>query len=75
MVCPWGLVLGPVLFADYCSPIASIARGHNIDVHCYADDTQLCAAFSPGEDEKAALQCLELCIEELRKWMALTSAK
>ena len=72
---PQGSVLGPVLFIDYCSPIASITRGRDTDVHCYADDTQLHAAFTPGEDEKAVLHRLELCIEELRKWMALNRLK
>ena len=40
---PQGSTLGTVLFTHYYSPISSIARGHGIHVHYYADDTQLYA--------------------------------
>jgi len=72
---PLGPVLGPVVFTDYSSSIASIALGHDINAHCYADDTQLYAAFTPGEDDKAVLQHLALSIEDLRKSMALNRLK
>ena len=72
---PQGSVLGPVLFTDYSSPIASIVRSSNIAVHCYADDTQLYTDFTPGVDEKAVLGRLEASIENLRKWMCLNKLK
>ena len=43
---PQGSVLGPILFTAYVSPIASVACGHHVNQQQYADDTQLCIAFT-----------------------------
>ena len=56
------------MFSDYSSPVASIIRSHGVSVHCYADDTQLYAAFDV-EEESAVLDKLEKCISALRIWM------
>jgi len=34
-------VLEPVLFFVYCADVIAIARRHGLEVHSYADDTQL----------------------------------
>ena len=65
---PQGSVLGPGLFSDYSSRVASLIRSHGICVHCYADDTQLYTSFHP-EQEAEALEKLEICIADLRTWM------
>ena len=36
---PQGLIIGPILFTLYVSPIRDICRNHHITFHCYADDT------------------------------------
>ena len=71
---PQGSVLGPSLFSDYSSPVASLIRSHGISVQCYADDTQLYVSFRPGE-EALALEKLERCIEDLRIWMSRNRLK
>ena len=63
---PQGSVLGPDLFTDYSSPVASLIRSFNISVHCYTDDTQLYCPFKPGKNELEVCDRLERCIEALR---------
>ena len=65
----------PDLFSDYSSPAAAIIRSFKVSVHCYADDTQLHRAFTPGEDELEVLGQIEQCISELRNWMSRNMLK
>ena len=63
-------VLGPILFSLYISPVAAIARGHEIQQQQYADDTQLFIAMS-NSDCVAGLRRLEECITELHIWFCV----
>ena len=38
---PQGLCLRPLLFVFYASNIFEIVDKHNLEIHCYADDSQL----------------------------------
>lgn len=65
---PQGSCLGPFGFKLYTKPLTSIAQSYDINIHLYADDTQLYVEFDP-ENSEPVLERLEKCIEEIRVWM------
>ena len=66
-----GSCLGPLLFVVYACKILEIVDKHNLEIHCYADDSQLYLSFCPNNiaNKEAALARLERCIEDIRDWM------
>jgi len=68
---------GPIPFTIYTLPIVDIARTHRLNVHFYADDTQLYMAFDPTdhEDTTSILTQVENCISNIRIWMVENNLK
>jgi len=63
---PQGSVLGPLLFAVYCSPVADVITSHGVRCHQYADDTQLYLAMRV-DNTAAGLSILAACTHHWRQ--------
>ena len=63
---PQGSVLGPLVFAVYCSPVADVISDHGGQYHHYADDTQLHLAMH-ADNTAARLSVLAACTADVRQ--------
>ena len=66
-----GSVSEPLLFVIYVFSLSDIVRQHNISMHWYADDAQLCVAFGhkDASSTREPMKSLECCIADIRIWM------
>ena len=71
---PQGSKIGPFGFKLYTKPLTKIALKHNIQIHLYADDTQLYTSFDP-DNSLDAMNRMEACIAEIKSWMATNFLK
>ena len=70
---PQGSVLGCELFKN--TPLPDLIESFHVGFNGYADDTQLCVTFKPGEDETESCEKLECYIAAVKSWMAMNWLK
>ena len=72
-----GLVLGPVLFMMYTSPLGSICRSNSIELQLFSDDQQLHLSFklSTSGSQINCIALLEKTISETKAWMSANMHK
>ena len=66
-----------MLFTIYSGPIADIARNHELNVHLYADDTQLYFSYdiNSPHDELTVRSKIEKCVADIKSWMTANKLK
>ena len=62
-----GSVLGPLLFAVYCSPVGDTIAEHGVRYHQYADDMQLHLAMR-ADNTGSGVSVLAACTSDVRLW-------
>jgi len=67
-------VLGPVFFLIYCTDIIAVARRHGLEVHSYADDTELYFHADPSA-VGSKVQKLVTCVGDIGQWMCAYQLK
>jgi exonuclease III len=72
---PQGSVLGPRIYCMYSKPIGEICRRHDLQYHCYADDTQLYITVKDNTNWDRITKQLESCLVDINNWMNLNKLK
>lgn len=68
---PQGSFLGPLLINICASKLFEVIKRQLPNVHCYADDSQLCLSFKPDSlaSQEAAVTVMQNCINDTHRWM------
>ena len=67
---PQGSFLGPLLFTIHTSSLRDVVQDYLPSIHCYGDDNQIYASFSPADEtDHPAIAAFEGCIQVISNWM------
>ena len=66
---PQGSILGPLLFILYIHDMVRIAEKYGLQVHFYADDSEMYIGFSPLTEASKSMLAVKKCLNEVRNWM------
>ena len=71
---PQGLVLGPILFVLYTTPLSDIIANHSVNHQLFADDIQLQKSASLSEVTNLTKE-LNACTDHIKTWMTENQLK
>ena len=66
---PQGSILGPVLFILYISELSNIAQQCGMQIHTYADDTNIYIGFAPTSEYSQTVSTIQRCLRETKTFM------
>jgi len=65
---PQRSVLGPHWYILYTAEISYVVAHHGLQLHQYADDSQVYIRF-PVSDVQTAVHCFSVCVHAINEWM------
>ena len=71
---PQCLVLGPILFVLYTTPLSDIIANHSVNRQLFADDTQL-QKSAPLSEVTNLTKELSACTDDIKTWMTENQLK
>jgi len=61
-------VIGPLLYVQYTAELSEVIERHELNVHQYADDSQLYLSVL-SDDESVAVERLDACLVDVKAWL------